>query len=339
MNHKNHSALRPLQRMVLALAGFVLGLGASHAMAADPAAAKAAVERDAVCTACHNESWPGKPILAYYQTRHGNKADPRTPGCRNCHGASEAHLKSPENSPDVVFGGKYKPKSAEDVQNGSCLTCHSKDQKRQHWDGSPHQLRGLTCANCHDIHAPQQRVLNKATQMEVCFACHKAQRAQTLRVSTHPIAVGKVSCSDCHNPHGSTAPAQLVRNTVNETCYQCHAEKRGPFLWEHPPVSDDCMNCHTPHGSTTEPLLKQRTPWLCQQCHGDGAPHPGDVYSGTRLPGAPGTNANPTGAINARTGQAVTLNNPAPQMAFRGCTNCHSQIHGSNSPAGNRFIR
>ena len=85
-------------------------------------------------------------------------------------------------------------------------------------------------------------VLTKATQPEVCFACHKEQRAQTHRVSTHPIDAGKMACSDCHNPHGSTGPKLLVKNNVNETCYTCHAEKRGPFLWEHGPVIDDCTN-------------------------------------------------------------------------------------------------
>ncbi len=43
---------------------------------------------------------------------------------------------------------------------------------------------------------------------------------------------------------------------MNETCYTCHADKRGPFLWEHQPVNEDCTNCHTPHGSNITPLLK-----------------------------------------------------------------------------------
>ena len=110
-------------------------------------------------------------------------------------------------------------------------------------------------------------MLTKATQPEVCFTCHKTQRAQTHRISTHPLDAGKMACSDCHNPHGSTGPKLLVKNSVNETCYTCHAEKRGPFLWEHQPVIDDCTNCHTPHGSTNAPLLKARPPWLCQECH------------------------------------------------------------------------
>ena len=63
-------------------------------------------------------------------------------------------------------------------------------------------------------------------------------------------------CSDCHNPHGSPAADQLLKEfTVNETCYNCHADKRGPMLWEHQPVRDNCLNCHTPHGSNQPRLM------------------------------------------------------------------------------------
>ena len=77
------------------------------AAAAQTGPAKAAIEKDAECTTCHNETWP-KPVLAFYQTRHGNKADARTPGCRNCHGQSDGHLKDPGTPPDVVFARKSK---------------------------------------------------------------------------------------------------------------------------------------------------------------------------------------------------------------------------------------
>ena len=69
---------------------------------------KEALAKDAVCTKCHDEN-DNKPILSYYQTRHGVKADPRTPGCQTCHGASDAHVKNPQGvtprpQPDTVFG-------------------------------------------------------------------------------------------------------------------------------------------------------------------------------------------------------------------------------------------
>jgi DmsE family decaheme c-type cytochrome len=103
---------------------------------------------------------------------------------------------------------------------------------------------------------------------------------------------------------------------VNETCYQCHAEKRGPFLWEHQPARDDCMTCHASHGSTQRALLKQRAPWLCQECHSVEG-HPSTEYTAAGLPG---------GAPNRN-------------LLLRSCTNCHYEVHGSNHPSGVRFMR
>ena len=60
----------------------------------------------------------------------------------------------------------------------------------------------------------------------------------------------------------------LRENSVNENCYKCHAEKRGPFLWEHNPVRENCLNCHDAHGSTKQALLKVQAPKLCGECHG-----------------------------------------------------------------------
>ena len=139
-------------------------------------------------------------------------------------------------------------------------------------------------------------------------------------------------CSDCHNPHGSPGPKLLKEVTVNETCYNCHAEKRGPLLWEHQPVRENCLNCHTPHGSNqaraadraavlpVPGLPREFRPPVrhSQRC---AVEQPAGI-------GAPGKVFPPTGAIitNFR--------------AFsRGCVNCHSQIHGSNNPSGAYFIR
>ncbi len=154
--------------------------------------------------------------------------------------------------------------------------------------------------------------LKTAAQADTCFQCHKDRRAQMYRSAHMPIREGKVVCTDCHNPHGSSGPSLLKTDTVNETCYKCHAEKRGPFLFEHLPVRENCMNCHDPHGSVNEASLKMSRPRLCLECHGAGH-----------------------GQIARPNGQAP--NNVSNTMAYaagRACNNCHQQIHGSNSPAG-----
>ena len=303
-------------RRILALSVCVLGLGAAGFTLAD----------DKTCTKCHDESWE-KPILSIYQTKHGVKGDPRTPGCQSCHGVSDSHLKNPSNAPDVKYTKGTKNTAEE--RTATCLACH-KGEKRAWWEGSQHQSRDIVCANCHDIHKPQQRVMNKATQPEVCYQCHKTQRAEFNKISHMPVPEGKMACSDCHNPHGSTGPKLLVKNTVNETCFQCHADRRGPFLWEHPPVSEDCTNCHLPHGSNNAPLLKAKVPWLCQNCHtGD---HASALKSGsTTLTG----NATTINGLQAPGSVATQV-----QTGGRACLNCHVMIHGSNNPGpGAKFHR
>ena len=324
-------------RQLLALcaigAGFAWsgsGVAADPPTAAASPVAQAALAKDAVCTKCHDEN-DNKAILSIYQTRHGVKADTRTPGCQSCHGASDEHVRNPRGvtprpAPEVAFGAKSK--TPVDARNDACLACH-KSGARTYWTGSNHQYRDLACANCHQVHAPRDAVLAKATQSEVCFGCHKTQRAQIHLISTHPILVGKVACSDCHNPHGSTAPKLMVKDTINETCYGCHADKRGPFLWEHSPVVDDCTTCHTPHGSTKAALLKARAPWLCQECHsGD---HGAAINSGANLQAGNATTVNNL--------QGLANQSPRAQTNARACLNCHVLIHGSNHPAGAKFQR
>jgi len=322
-----------LARKTVLVAGWLLAWSvATTAAAADPPTgtglAQQALAKDAVCTVCHNEAWR-KPVLSIYQTPHGNRADPRAPNCQSCHGTSDAHQKDPGGThPDVVFDVKSKNVSSPDDRNEACLACH-KTGLRMHWSGSEHQQREVGCSNCHAVHTPHDPVLDKVLQPEVCETCHQTQRAQTHRISTHPIVAGQMTCSECHNPHGSTGPKLLVKNSVNETCYTCHAEKRGPFLWEHAPVTDNCTNCHSPHGSTNTPLLKARAPWLCQECHsGD---HGKNLYSGANLP---------AGSVTTINGiQGLANQSPPAQANARACMNCHVLVHGSNHPAGAKFQR
>jgi DmsE family decaheme c-type cytochrome len=294
--------------------------------------AKDSLKKDEVCTRCHDESEP-TPILSLYQTKHGVRGDSRTPNCQTCHGESEKHMKGDPNvkgraAPDIIFKKGVFEVTDNKVRAGLCLNCH-KGTKRTNWDGGQHDNNQMACNDCHKVHTPADKVLSKKTQTEVCFTCHKEQRADSHKVSTHPIDVNKVVCSDCHNPHGAAGPKLLKKATVTETCYTCHAEKRGPFLFEHQPVTEDCANCHTPHGSNITPLLKSRAPFLCSECH-DGT-HASQNPAGPAAAGYQGglSTTNAAGALNA----------PSANFVGRACMNCHRQVHGSNSPAGGFFQR
>ena len=271
------------------------------------------------CLRCHED--PAATDILH--TAHGVGADPKTrfgtEGCAICHGESINHQRrvaegAARPKPDIVFTG---PSAADKpTQTGICLGCHE-GGLRHEWLGSQHQRADLTCTDCHSPHSLKDPVLTRTQQPEICFSCHKSQRALTLRLSHHPIREGAVICSDCHNPHGSAASHLLKGERVTDTCLTCHAEKRGPFLWEHPPVIEDCTICHDPHGSSKENLLKERVPFLCQSCHDSGA-HVSLPLSGANLP---------SGA------------NPNASMSLRACVTCHSEVHGSNHPGGVRRLR
>jgi DmsE family decaheme c-type cytochrome len=302
---------------LLAVIACLGGIWSGAAAAAD-APKDIVLKGDAKCTSCHDEAdAPG--VLHIGKTKHGTRADGRTPTCTDCHGDSDKHVnhkgsdKPPK--PDRVFGKKTATPAAE--RNAACLSCHETDPKRHLWAGSTHERRDVACTSCHDVHTAEDKVRDKRTQPEVCFTCHKEQRAQINRPSHHPIPEGKMACSDCHNPHGSTGPKLLVKNSTNATCYTCHAEKRGPFVHNHTPVSEDCGNCHNPHGTVADAMLKTRPPFLCQQCH-DPANHLGGI---------------PAIASNMASGVSINASNTAGITQGRACLNCHTNIHGSNSPA------
>ena len=317
-----------MNRLIHALAVLaVLGLSAvttAASSAAEPklGAVNLVLKGDAKCTECHDEG-DGPKILHIGKTKHGTLADGRTPTCTSCHGESTGHLKESATTkirpkPDVTFSAKGG--TTAEAQSATCIACHKSDSKRTHWAGSTHQSRDVSCTNCHSMHVAKDKVLSKSTEFEVCFACHKAQRAEVSRPSRHPVLEGKVACSDCHNSHGSVAPKLMKRDSVVDTCYQCHAEKRGPFVHNHQPVSEDCSYCHNPHGTVVESMLKVRAPFLCHQCH---TPHGGFIPQviGAQVPGLKPTT--PAGL-----GKGTTNNTQG-----RACLNCHTEVHGSNNPS------
>lgn len=264
------------------------------------------------CFSCHKDR-----KRSYLESAHG-KAWSNNPqgelqqiGCEACHGSGTEHVKiAGEQGTRTSWGIENFRKKDQENSSAACLQCHMGGD-RMHWSGSQHDMAKMNCADCHTIHTSGPTVT-----AEVCGNCHVEQRAKMQRSMHMPQREGKMSCLSCHNPHGGIGPNNLKTATVNETCYDCHAEKRGPMLWEHAPVRENCANCHDPHGSNNPASTKLRLPYLCQQCH-SFARHPSDVYDQGDIDPA---------TVNRR-------------VVGRGCINCHSNIHGSNHPSGQRFAR
>jgi len=272
------------------------------------------------CLKCHNET-SEFAVLSIFKTKHAALADARTPfaglQCEACHGPGAEHSRkvgSGEQRQLIINFGEKSLLSTK-AQNQVCLVCHNK-RGRIFWQSSSHEGQGVVCVNCHRIHVPQDPVLTRLTQPEICFVCHQQARAEFFKPSSHLMRFGKLGCSDCHRAHGAISEALLSMPTLNETCFRCHAQMRGPYLWEHAPAAEDCRLCHLPHGSIHPALLVKRLPLLCQQCHSQ-AGHPSLALDGSGL--ADG--------------------NPSALLLAGGCINCHAQVHGSNHPSGAKLMR
>ncbi|MFO1295547.1 MAG: DmsE family decaheme c-type cytochrome [Rubrivivax sp.] len=308
---------------IAALAVFVLaGAGSGAALAQAPAAAATYIGEKA-CIECH-----GQENRHFKETSHSKafRSNPRNERerqvCESCHGPGSLHAKKTGDKTLLVgFTKKWATPVAQ--QNEACLSCHQ-GGNRLHWPGSVHAGNQLGCADCHN---PMERVsfngaLAKPTITETCQQCHAQQRTEFAKRSHMPVPEGKMTCVDCHNPHGSATRPLLKAESVNVVCAGCHAEKRGPLLWEHAPVRENCLNCHSPHGSNHDKLLVAARPQLCQQCHSPSVGHPGQFYRGDQTATA-----------------ALAGGVPSQRIIGRSCQNCHTQIHGSNHPAGARLQR
>jgi DmsE family decaheme c-type cytochrome len=280
---------------------------------ATPAAAQAGYAGQDTCVLCHEEQ---QQNIA--RSKHGQSMNERTPaatqGCESCHGPGQAHVDD-EAKGHIRRFSAIKPAEA----NETCLTCHNRGNHAG-WESSTHEARNLACTTCHSAHHPQSMEfqLVKATQTQVCASCHRLQVVKTERAVAHmPVREGKMSCSSCHNPHGSINNVKALKtgSSIVESCTSCHAEMRGPMLFEHTPVRESCVTCHDPHGSSNDRMLNVRLPMLCQRCH-VATRHPATVYD-----------------------NAAITTNKSNRMFGRSCVNCHSNIHGSNHPSGQFFMR
>ena len=272
------------------------------------------------CLACHSAS---PEVLEIFRTKHAVPTDARSPfghgqlQCEACHGPGGAHATMQQVDGKMAQVIRFARDSAASIemQDGMCRGCHEADTGFAAHAGA-HDDNRVSCAGCHQLHSASDAVLVASTQPGKCYECHAFRKSDSLKAYSHPLREGKMSCTGCHSPHGATTENLLVRQTINDTCYQCHAEKRGPFLWEHAPVAEDCTTCHSPHGSNQPGMLVQRAPLLCQACHSQSG-HPSVAQDAGGL--ADGT--------------------PSQYLIGRSCLNCHAQIHGSNHPSGSKLMR
>lgn len=278
-----------------------------------------------VCNKCHEESND-----SIKSTAHGAMNDASGKACQSCHGDATEHVASRGKKP--VVGDKQAKGNTAAQKSEACMSCHAGNRQLGFWEAGKHAQNDVSCSSCHNIHgkatnpiAQPYSTTSRTIEADTCGTCHKQVRNATMKPSHHPILEGKVKCSDCHNPHGALTQAMVKHESVNQQCFSCHADKRGPFMFGHPPVEENCLSCHTPHGSSHGKLLNEKVPNLCQDCHVQGR-HPTAYYGQNQ-------------AWIGGNGQPVTT--PSTRFVSRSCLNCHNSIHGSNAPTnrGRYLIR
>lgn len=254
-----------------------------------------------VCATCHADvakKFEGNPH-SKLNLLHGSGT-----ACESCHGPGKAHV---EGGGDVTKIRQISKMSTKDV-DATCLGCHA--GTHPNFERSPHAKAGVGCTGCHSVHeGDTEAKLLKAAQPKLCFQCHADIKPQFDMPFHHKVNEGLVKCSDCHDPHGTFGPNN-IKSTAdqNAICTKCHAETRGPWVFEHAAIKGEgCTACHSPHGSQNPRLLNvANINQLCNQCHSPVA-------------------ASTVHGINAGSAERQP------------CINCHTFIHGSNiNPA---FLR
>lgn len=191
---------------------------------------------------------------------------------------------------------------AEYVGTETCASCHAKEFKEfQH---STHariaipgdNVKAQGCEMCHGpgslhVEAGGGRgvggIINPRKDPSTCFECHLDKKAEFRLPYHHPLMEGKMSCADCHDAHAPDVRPWSATSLkdINEACFKCHKDQRGPFVWEHEALREGCTTCHKVHGSIHDKMLLARDNNLCLRCHTQANfPTIGKSGHGGRLP-------------------------------------------------------
>lgn len=259
--------------LAFAVTGFLVG--------AKPVVLDAELE---TCADCHDEyvsEFMANPHIAIQEN-----------SCTSCHGSAETHLDEGGGANIFAFKSEDIPKE----KSSQCLTCHTHSNAR--YMVSPHGRANMDCTSCHSVHTKDI----KADATKSCYSCHEDVFSEFQLNERHRLQEGIMNCTTCHNPH-EPSTRQRLGGFKNESCFKCHTDKSGPYLYEHGASRiEGCSSCHNVHGSPNRHMLNQQSVSdLCFSCH--------------------------TTAVSWHARFDSSTN----------CVVCHATIHGSN--LSNRFLK
>ncbi len=161
------------------------------------------------CLTCHG----GPKMTVIAETLHGDISDPNSPyaqnGCESCHGPGSFHVSSARGGvgfpPLNDFGYVGWPAKG---QFDTCLGCHAEshgDRSGIGWINSLHEISGLSCSSCHEVHSEENRLSDVTEQRNICATCHGRQNSKHEELESAGMPISSLTCSTCHDVHQLSA--------------------------------------------------------------------------------------------------------------------------------------
>jgi len=263
------------------------------------------------CKACHEEIFNKLQKSPHFAVETGARRGWKERSCESCHGPGSKHADS-ASSENIKNPAKL---TAGEVDR-TCLNCHLNQNTPVGRLAAGHARDQVACTTCHSVHGEggaQLVVRNRSEINANCASCHVSAWTTFNRPYKHRLPEGAMSCVDCHNPHASFQVDVTRTSFGNEPgCLQCHSDKRGLFIYEHPVQRiEGCTACHEPHGSVNPRMLvRQQVSLVCLECHAN-------------LP------IRQTISKNPFTGGVPPAFHDLRSPRYQNCTTCHVKIHGS----------
>jgi predicted CXXCH cytochrome family protein len=235
-----------------------------------------------LCDGCHSVGYDVKT----HQPAEWNV------GCEQCHGPGSVHVAHP-TATNIVDPGRMDDHHETDT----CIQCHSQGRpttnpiEGRYYDWPVGYRVGL---ELHDSWRLEDHRLGETTFTHWAEGSAHKNRMQGNDFVQSVMYEHGVTCSSCHDVHGTDNPAQL-RRAGNALCLGCHTPggrngPRAPTLVQHTghvatSAGSECVACHMPRIATTIADVRVRShtfrfvtpattdalgvPNPCTTCHAD----------------------------------------------------------------------
>ena len=174
-------------------------------------------------------------------------------GCEKCHGPGAAHARKPSRD-SIVNPARLSSNRANDV----CIQCHSQGKPLTNPIAGRHYDWPVgfdVSKNLGDFWELEEHKLGETTFTHFADGTGHKNRMQGNDFVQSAMYTHGVTCSSCHDPHGTVNNADLVK-PASIVCLTCHGpnSSNGPHtasVEQHShhragSAGNECVNCHMP---------------------------------------------------------------------------------------------